>query len=78
MGETILYKYLDVDGGLKMLTDSNLQFTNATRFNDPFDCHPALIDFSHVPEDNQMMKNWGKELAIDLESNRYERLRIEF
>ena len=75
MGETILYKYLYADGGLEMLKNSNLQFTNATRFNDPFDCHPALIDFSHIPEDNQMMRNWGKEAAIDLETNRYERLR---
>ncbi len=75
MGETILYKYLDADGGLKMIKNSNLQFTNATRFNDPFDCHPALIDFSHIPEDNQMLKNWGKEAAIDLEFNKYERLR---
>ena len=33
-----------------MLHNSNLQFTNATRFNDPFDCHPALFDFSHAPE----------------------------
>lgn len=33
-----------------MLRNSNLQFTNATRLNDPFDCHPALFDFSNVPE----------------------------
>lgn len=31
-----LYKYLDVDGGLAMLSNSNLQFTNATKLNDPF------------------------------------------
>ena len=45
-----LYKYLDVNGGLMMLHNSNLQFTNATRLNDPFDCHPALFDFSNAPE----------------------------
>lgn len=45
----VLYKYLDAEGGLKMLENSNLQFTNATKFNDPFDCHPALFDYSHVP-----------------------------
>ena len=33
-----------------MLRNSNLQFTNATRLNDPFDCHPALFDFSNAPE----------------------------
>ena len=49
-GNPKLYKYLDVDGGLKMLRNSNLQFTNATRLNDPFDCHPALFDFTNAPE----------------------------
>ena len=48
-GNVKLYKYLDVKGGLKMLQKSNLQFTNATRLNDPFDCHPAMFDFSDAP-----------------------------
>ena len=68
-----LYKYLDAQGGLKMLSNSNLQFTNATRLNDPFDCHPSLIDFSQVPA--KRSKWWGKEAIMSLESNRYERLR---
>ena len=45
----VAYKYLDVNGGLAMLEHHNLQFTNATKFNDPFDCHPALFDYSNVP-----------------------------
>lgn len=49
MTESILYKYLDANGGLAMLEHHNLQFTNATKFNDPFDCHPALFDYSNVP-----------------------------
>lgn len=48
-GAARLYKYLDLKGGLAMLCNSNLQFTNSTRLNDPFDCHPALFDFSNVP-----------------------------
>ena len=48
-GNVRLYKYLDVNGGLKMLQKSDLQFTNATRLNDPFDCHPALFDYSNAP-----------------------------
>ena len=44
----VLYKYLDVNGGLAMLKRHNLQFTNASKFNDPFDCHPALFDYSHA------------------------------
>ncbi len=49
MGNNKLYKYLDVNGGLLMLLHQNLQFTKASKLNDPFDCHPALIDFSDVP-----------------------------
>ncbi len=41
-----LYKYLDTSGGLKMLEHHNLQFTNATKLNDPFDIHPDLLDYS--------------------------------
>ena len=55
MAERILYKYLDAKGGLMMLRGSNLQFTNATRLNDPFDCHPALFDYSNAPTNKY---NW--------------------
>lgn len=55
MAERILYKYLDAKGGLMMLHNSNLQFTNATRLNDPFDCHPALFDYSNAPTNKY---NW--------------------
>lgn len=65
-----LYKYLDADGGLAMLSNGNIQFTNATKLNDPFDCHPSLIDFSQVPTERASI--WGKEAVIDLESNRFE------
>ena len=65
-----LYKYLDAEGGLAMLSNGNIQFTNATKLNDPFDCHPSLIDFSHVP--TERARAWGKEAIMDLESNRYE------
>ena len=68
-----LYKYLDADGGLAMLSNGNIQFTNATKLNDPFDCHPSLIDFTQVP--TERAKTWGKEAIMDLESNRFERNR---
>ena len=38
-----------------MLEHHNLQFTNVTKFNDPFDCHPALFDYSNIP---QTKYNW--------------------
>lgn len=46
----ILYKYLDIAGAKSMIGNQNLQFTNATQLNDPFDCHPKLIDYSNVPD----------------------------
>lgn len=49
MNAVRLYKYLDVNGGKMMLRNSNLQFTNATRLNDPFECHPALFNFANAP-----------------------------
>ena len=56
-----------------MLGNSNLQFTNATRLNDPFDCHPALFDFSNVPvnEHNWPPTGFLKEKGeIDMENLR--------
>ena len=44
----ILYKYLDIDGAKCMIGNQDLQFTNASQLNDPFDCHPKLIDYSNV------------------------------
>ena len=69
----ILYKYLDANGGLMMLANSNLQFTNSTRLNDPFDCHPNLMDYSNVPSENMIA--WEKEFVRHMAFNRNERLR---
>ena len=73
MSNRILYKYLDAEGGIQMLKNSNLQFTNATRLNDPFDCHPSLIDFSIVPPEKTRV--WDKNAVMGIESNRSDRLR---
>lgn len=56
-----------------MLSNSNLQYTNATKFNDPFDSHPSLIDFSKVPL--EMCKAWSPNIIEEVESNRYIRYR---
>lgn len=65
----LLYKYLDINGAKMMLHHSNLMYANATTFNDPFDCHPNLIDFSKVP--SEKCKIWDAKVIEDLESNRY-------
>lgn len=62
----ILYKYLDITGAKCMIGNRNLQFTNATQLNDPFDCHPKLIDYSNVPDSK--LHGWGpKEWWIEKE-----------
>lgn len=55
-----LFKYLDVNGALAMLSKRTLQFTNSFYFNDPFDCHPSLIDFSSDPGGHygDVFKDW--------------------
>ncbi len=68
MGETILYKYLDADGGLMMLYYGTLMFTNATQLNDPFDCHPAYID---IPQDAiPQYRGLPSKVVSDLEYNK--------
>lgn len=70
-----LYKYLDTNGGLMMLYNSNLMFTNATQLNDPFDCHPVLINVTNVPPEE--CKNWPTEVISFLQSDRFRRYREE-
>ena len=55
----ILYKYIDIDGAKLTLRNRNLQFTNASQLNDPFDCHPKLIDYSNVPK--HKLQGWIPE-----------------
>ena len=55
----ILYKYLDIEGAKYMLGNMNLQFTNASQLNDPFDCHPKLLDYSNVPK--HKLQGWIPE-----------------
>lgn len=69
----ILCKYLDANGAKEMLKHSNLMYTNATMFNDPFDCHPGLIDFSNVPPET--CESWPAKDIEDLHSNKYSNYR---
>ena len=75
MKDLILYKYLDYKGAKAMLEKQNLQFTNAACFNDPFDCHPGLIDCSNAPKN---VFNWppteflSAQAATNLENIRNE------
>jgi hypothetical protein len=66
----ILYKYLDIDGAIAMLKNRTLRFSNATKQNDPFDCHPNLIDHSSAA-DGAPTEEWGR-LMVFTEENKAE------
>ncbi len=49
-----------------MIGNQDLQFTNASQLNDPFDCHPKLIDYSNVPDfiaKDAIHKDWEQEVG---------------
>ena len=51
-----------------MIGNHNLQFTNASQLNDPFDCHPKLLDYSNVPK--HKLLGWiPEEWWIEKEEN---------
>lgn len=64
----ILYKYLDIAGAKCMIGNKDLQFTNASQLNDPFDCHPKLIDYSNIL-DSENQKGIPKEWRVEIEEN---------
>ena len=56
---------MDIKGGKMMLGNQTLQFTNASKLNDPFDCHQKLIDYSNVPDiiaKDPIHKEWEQEV----------------
>ena len=56
-----------------MLSKGTLQFTNSFYFNDPFDCHPSLIDFSSSPSGRYGPE--FKNMIRETHKNKYDRLR---
>ena len=50
MMNKLLFKYLDIEGAIAMLYNSNLMYANVSTFNDPLDCHPSLIEYSIIPD----------------------------
>jgi len=46
----ILYKYMNIEIGIKALQDHTLAFTQPLAFNDPYDCTTKFIEFDNLPE----------------------------
>lgn len=52
-----------------MIKNHNLQFTNATQLNDPFECHQKLIDYSNVVYSENNNEPAGEIFAQKLRDN---------
>ncbi len=52
-----------------MIKNHNLQFTNATQLNDPFECHQKLIDYSKVVYSENNNEPAGEIFAQQLRDN---------
>lgn len=66
---------MDIYGAKCMIGNRNLQFTNATQLNDPFDCHPKLIDYSNMPPPKPTRifeEFWKKKMENDALNKRNE------
>ena len=61
----ILYKYIDIEGGVSMLNTEQLWFTRAMSLNDPYDCYHTsnftgdYNDFSVEFDYNEIFKSTG-------------------
>ncbi len=49
LNHPIVYKYINFESGMKILSDHTLAFRCPLEVNDPFDCNLSLIDFEKVP-----------------------------
>ena len=46
-GKVSVYKYIDVQGGEKLIENKTFKFSKPKDFNDPFDLYDDLIDFNN-------------------------------
>lgn len=44
-----VYKYIDQRGAVESLRNGTLKFTKASKTNDPFECHPGLLELKNPP-----------------------------
>lgn len=60
----IIYKYVNKDDGLRILSNNTLKFSSPFDFNDPFDCYEELIKFDLTIEFvEELVKNGSLELS---------------
>lgn len=70
----ILYKYLNIKGAEAMIGNNTLQFTNATKLNDPLDTHHRLVSNPNVFDPNgrglTSSKWWAEKEELDAKNLR--------
>lgn len=57
----VFYKYIDINGGIKMLENKTLKMSKATNFNDPFDLYEELLDIDDCQSYTKNITNKYKE-----------------
>ena len=71
----ILYKFVDYDGAEKIIENGTLLIKNPINFNDPYDCHPKLINYNSIP--NQYIKNLINKQYPDISRNERRKKQLE-
>ena len=46
----IIYKYINSEDALKIISNKSIMLSNPKKFNDPFDCYDGLIKYSKIPK----------------------------
>lgn len=57
----IIYKYISLENGLKVLKNKNLRFRRIKLLNDPFEANPFIYQFINTPDD---FDNQNKEHQV--------------
>lgn len=69
-GKILLYKYIDINGGLDLIDKQTFKFSNPKDFNDPFDLYEKLIDFSQYKFRPTQPMNREEKRRIEKASNK--------
>lgn len=59
-----IYKYTDYETALKILRSTTFMFTCPLEFNDPFDCNPAILEFSPTKESESFLREEVKKVPF--------------
>lgn len=76
-----LYKYINIERGLSLISESKIWFSSPENFNDPFDCHIDLINFKPNEKQikeiiNEKVEGNNRTRRIEIQKNKRNPYRI--